>query len=338
LNPIHTTKTTATISAFSFFISHLSRQRLIALAEYLHSIRDFQRLAIVAESLTRLSSAGYYYEALAVKNCGAGDIPRSGELLETGLRQSSPGMTSRFLLSLGANVATQYSQQEAMPIYLESLKRARDAWSYLEASRMIAVAKASNGDHGAALRQLESLVPAGRLAAKDRPEAILRLQNSLAIESLAVGQADRAVRLMEGVIRSPWAAFYPEYAKTYQDALESTRQGPLLAVGTIFEPLDYTKVSTGQSVAYSQSKRGRGRPKGSGRGDLPASERQRKAKIAQAFSMLYSRDVSKCDAMDFMRALNPTPYEIATGVLIATEERVTEPEIDAALAILEGAK
>jgi hypothetical protein len=219
------------------------------------------------------------------------------------------------------------NQESAVLFYLESLKRATGPWTYFGAAKMIAVAKAESGNQVGALKDLESIMPIARLAAKTgRWETVPDLLNEIALRYLALGRFLDARSASERFLGFPRSNAFPEWFRTHQEACSAISERSKIGISI---PLDTAIIRRSLSLAQNRHKGGWSNTE---------DTRSRHAKINEAFAIL-SRPkftMTESDAKAFIRALGATPVEMARGALIAVEQRVSEEAIDKAFGYLPG--
>jgi hypothetical protein len=82
---------------------------------------------------------------------------------------------------------------------------------------MIAVVKATDGDHRGALADLEKMFPLVRMASAQQPYAYYDYLNTLAVELTEAGRLDEAGIASRIALASPFGHAYPEWRDTLDD-------------------------------------------------------------------------------------------------------------------------
>lgn len=201
-------------------------RRLMAIAERAHAHRRFDILAGAGRALTAftgpLSAIGRYYRGLATDRVCRGDVAGAVRLYEGAYAECPPRYKARVLLALSA---VNYALGDYAPSLLgygEALRASLaddycDPQTVLHAGRMIAIFKSIEGDHRAALRDIEGQLPLASRLGRRQPFVYFDHLNSLAVELLEVGRARDAQSVATIVLASPYASAYPEWQETMRD-------------------------------------------------------------------------------------------------------------------------
>src|SRR5262249_6560628 len=88
----------------------------------------------------------------------------------------------------------------------------------------IAALKGINGDHRAAVKDLERLYPLERSMASFYPHEYYSYLNSLAVEFGAVGRLDEAMSVCKLTVISPYAEVFPEMVETRDEIAQKSRR------------------------------------------------------------------------------------------------------------------
>jgi hypothetical protein len=139
--------------------------------------------------------------------------------LEVIIEQSQTYKTKALLLR-GAFEWFQGKIEPALCFYTESLKTVTSISDYLDASRCVATAKAIEGFHNSALKDLERLLPLLHYA---EPFVYYDILNSLAVELGETGRKYEARNIIKHVIASPLASAYPEWQDTANELKKYNR-------------------------------------------------------------------------------------------------------------------
>ena len=144
--------------------------------------------------------------------------------LETIIEQTQK-YKAKALLSRGAFEWHQGKVEPALYFYRKSIKASTSISDRIEALRCIAAAKAIEGFHNSALKDLEELIPLLRYA---EPIVFNDCLNSLAVELGEVGRKYEARNICHHVLASPFAIAYPEWRETAEELKGSNRSFAVL--------------------------------------------------------------------------------------------------------------
>jgi tetratricopeptide (TPR) repeat protein len=198
-------------------------RRLARAAEIAYGTRDIVALDEISRVLTSIplaeaTTTGQYYHALIAKR--RGKIDQAGYELEQLLTYNqSPVIQARAALTLGTVYESQSDIENALRLYLEAACRATsiDLFTMVCTRGQLSAIKSTEGDHRAALADLEQLWPLLRLASRAYPHLFYLYHNDLAYELAQVGRIEEARQHSEIAISSPLAPAYPEWLETGQD-------------------------------------------------------------------------------------------------------------------------
>jgi tetratricopeptide (TPR) repeat protein len=207
--------------------------RLIQQAEQAHTFRQFDRVKEIGQilfnfPLKQYSSIGTYFIGVALNSCGNGDQDKAKGMFELVVDTAPDKYKAKAILSLAAVSFHIQAYDAALRFYNETIKAAPLDSSTIHASRTIAIIKAMEGQHQAAVRDLENLYPLAKYAA---PHVYFDYLNSLAVELGEVGRKDEARNIMRVVLASPFASAYPEWRETAEELKPSRRS--MVTVGAI---------------------------------------------------------------------------------------------------------
>jgi tetratricopeptide (TPR) repeat protein len=197
------------------------------LAETSHHAYDLRQLDTVWEASQMLlalpvseqwKQVGNYYQAKYLWH--KGQINEAYTMLERVAEKAPIRYRARAVQLLAMTRHAQSDFDSALPLYQEACHIAAsnewcDPLTTITASQNIAVLKSMNGDHRAALADLEKLFPIVR--AVPEPYKFYHYLNSLAVELGEVGRIEEAQNMSKIVLASPYAFAYPEWRETGQD-------------------------------------------------------------------------------------------------------------------------
>ena len=118
--------------------------------------------------------------------------------------------------SLAAIAARKQDHETELYWFVESLK----VYPSAEALRAIALIKAKEGYHRAAIKDLENMPP---LARYSEPLIYSDSLNSLAVEYGEAGRKYEARNVIKHVLESPFIIAYPEWRETAEEVKEPNR-------------------------------------------------------------------------------------------------------------------
>lgn len=105
-----------------------------------------------------------------------------------------------------------------------------DLVTLVEAQRGIAVLRGLEGDHRAALRDLERLMPLAHLIGKRGHPSYFAFLNSYALELSESGKPDEAERVADAVAASPFINQYREWRETIVEIEAKRKRSSTIAV------------------------------------------------------------------------------------------------------------
>jgi tetratricopeptide (TPR) repeat protein len=144
--------------------------RLIQLAEQAHAFRQFDRVKEIGEilfnfPLKQYSSIGAYFLGVALNSCGNGDQEKAKRVFKRVVDTAPDTYKAKAILSLAAVSFNTKTYDTALYFYNETIKAAPVSSSSVHAIRTIAIIKSLEGQHHAALRDLENLYALSKYAA-----------------------------------------------------------------------------------------------------------------------------------------------------------------------------
>ncbi|HKV38823.1 MAG TPA: tetratricopeptide repeat protein [Blastocatellia bacterium] len=197
----------------------VSRQ-LIALAREARLARQTEALENIGEALIGLplspdiQRVGRYYLAYCWQ--ARGEIAKGRDALEQTLDRIVPDYRPRAILALGTSYYDAGEFDASAPIYLEAIRAARgvDPLTTCQSLRGLAIIRGISGDHNRALADLSSLLPTMRTFGRLYPADYYDYLNSCAVELGEVGRVEEATRIIDEVLRTPFAKNFPYWLET----------------------------------------------------------------------------------------------------------------------------
>jgi tetratricopeptide (TPR) repeat protein len=199
--------------------------RLVQKAETAHAFRQFDEVRESGHLLFNLplkdySTIGSYFLGVAFNSCGQGDLEEAERMFELAA-DNAPGIYKpKAILALAALSSRRKDWNSALYFYNEAAQAGSFSVATLTAMRSIAVLKAAEGSHRAAVEDLENLLPAIKHAP---PHVYFDYLNSLAVELSAIGRVEEARNICEVVLASPFAPAYTEWQETAAELAEKSR-------------------------------------------------------------------------------------------------------------------
>lgn len=199
--------------------------RLIHLAERAGAIRQFDTVNEIGRVLStfpmnQYQPIGHYYLAVGFNKGGKGDLDKAKSMLVRVADTASAMYRARAIHALAAVSAHQKDFDSELHFFVEALKASCDIAIRLKVMRGIAVHKAREGYHSAAVKDLERMLPLIKYAP---PHIYFDYLNSLALELGEVGRKYEARNIIQYVVASPYAFAYPEWQETARELKEPNR-------------------------------------------------------------------------------------------------------------------
>jgi tetratricopeptide (TPR) repeat protein len=191
--------------------------KLVQVAEYERAFRHYDRVDEIAQILTNLPLTehqliGQYYLGLCEFSKGIYAV----DVFEDIAEKSSTKYRFLAMHSLASIERRRGDYDTELAWLLESLKITPS----IQAFRGIAILKAIEGNHKAAVNDFERCLPLIRYAG---PLPYYDFLNSYAVELGEVGRKDEARNVMRVVLASPFALAYPEWQQTAADLQSASR-------------------------------------------------------------------------------------------------------------------
>jgi AraC-like DNA-binding protein len=204
--------------------------QLIQSAETSYYLRDIQsqhEIALLLKSFGYpFSQVGQYYESIYLFRSGQYDKAR--ELLECVADSAPARYRSKALLSL-AGVAEHIGRfEESLRLRLQI--SSDNPVTLLEAQCGMAAQRGIEGDHRAALRDLERFMPFAHLIGKRGHPAYITFLNSYAVELAESNRTQEAEQVASVIAASPFISRYPEWQETVAEIAAKRKRSPFVAV------------------------------------------------------------------------------------------------------------
>jgi hypothetical protein len=237
--------------------------KLVSIAERAYAHRQFEVVGAVSKALFEMplprqcQNIPLFYEALSINRGGIGISDQARPIFERVCEDGNSLYRAKGMLALGTmakdGTALSYYKEVMRILSSESIF---DPLTAVRTSKLVAVARAEEGDHKGAVADLEKLEPLVRAAAAIEPGDYYDHLNSLAVELGEVGRIEDALRISQVVVASPLAAVYPEWHETLDEIESKTQRSSLSVVAVSQAPTGETD-STGQLISWpGESHRG----------------------------------------------------------------------------------
>ena len=177
------------------------------------TVSEFGRI-LSAFPINQYQPIGHYYLAVSLNKGGKGELDKARSMFELVADTAPTIYRAKAIHALAAVSAHRKDTDSELYFFVEALKVSRNISTSLIASRGIAVHKAREGYHSAALKDLERMLPFIKYAP---PHIYFDYLNSLAVELGEVGRKYEARNVIQHVLESPFIIAYPEWRETAED-------------------------------------------------------------------------------------------------------------------------
>jgi AraC-like DNA-binding protein len=205
--------------------------QLIQSAEASYYLRDIQSqrdIGLLLQSFGYpFNQVGKFYESIYLYR--SGQYNKARKLLECVAQSAPPHYRSRALLSLSAVEERIGRFEESLRLRLQ-ISSVDDPVTLLEARQGIAVLRSVEGEHRAALRDLERLMPLAHIIGRRSHPAHLTFLNSYASELSESNRTEEAEQVANVVAASPFISRYPEWQGTVLEIRERRKRPAMIAV------------------------------------------------------------------------------------------------------------
>jgi AraC-like DNA-binding protein len=225
------------IKRFLMFLSSAVRvergqlYQLVQSAEASYCLRDIEsqrEIGLLLQSFTYpFNQVGKYYESIYLYR--SGQHGRAREMLESVAESAPVRYRSRALLSLSAVEESLGCFEESIRLRLQA-STCDDLVTMIEAQRGIAVLRGVEGDHRAALRDLERLMPLAHIIGRRGHPSYFAFLNSYALELSERGRIEEAGQVANIVAASPFITRYLEWQDTLSEVESKRRRSSFVAV------------------------------------------------------------------------------------------------------------
>jgi AraC-like DNA-binding protein len=211
--------------------------QLVQSAETSYCLRDIHsqhEIGLVLQSFAYpFNQVGKYYESVFLHRTG--QYGKARELLESVAESAPARYRSKALLSLSAVEESLGRFEESLRLRL-SASTCDDPVTLFQAKQGIAVLRGLEGDHRAALRDLERLMPLAQTIGKRGHSAYFAFLNSYALELSESGQGKEAEQVANVVAASPFINRYQEWRETVSEVRSKRKRRSTVSVVLAQEP------------------------------------------------------------------------------------------------------
>lgn len=207
--------------------------QLVQCAETSYCLRDVstqQEIGLALQSFAYpFNQIGKYYESVFLYRTG--QYAKARELLERVADSAPAQYRSKALLSLSAVEESLGRFEESLSLRLKA-STFDDPVTLIEAQRGIAVLRGLEGNHPAALRDLERLMPLAHIIGKRRHPSYFAFLNSYALELSEGGRTEEAEQVGNVVAASPFINRYREWQETLSEVESRRKRSFFIAVSS----------------------------------------------------------------------------------------------------------
>ena len=211
--------------------------QLVQSAETRYCWRDIQsqrEIGLVLQSFAYpFNQVGKYYESVYLFR--SGQFEKARELLESVADSAPARYRSRALLSLSAVEESIGQFEESLRLRMQA-SSCDDPVTMLEAKWGIAKLSSLEGDHRAALRDLERLMPLAHIVGQSGHPAYFKFLNSYALELSESGRTRDAEQVANFVAASPLISRYREWQETVTEIESRRKRRSFIAVASGHKP------------------------------------------------------------------------------------------------------
>ena len=195
---------------------------------YLRDIQSQHEIGILLQSFGYpFNQVGKFYESIYLFR--SGQYEKARELLECVADSAPARYRSKALLSLAAVAERIGRFEESLRLRLQ-IASVDDPVTLLEAHRGMAARRGVEGEHRAALRDLERMIPLAQIIGKRGHPAYVTFLNSYAVELFEGNRTEEAEQVANAIAASPFINRYPEWRETITDIEAKRKRSSMIAV------------------------------------------------------------------------------------------------------------
>ena len=203
---------------------------------YFRDLQSQHELAIVLQSCAYpFNQVGTYYESVYLHRIG--QYQKARELLERVAESAPAHYRSKALLSLSAVEAHIGRFEESLRLRLQISSGSNvDLITLLEAQRGVAILRSLEGDHSAALRDLERFLPLAHVIGKRGHPTYFDFLNSYLVELAESNRMTEAGQVADVIAASPFINRYPEWQETISEVEAKRKDSSVITISCSPEP------------------------------------------------------------------------------------------------------
>jgi tetratricopeptide (TPR) repeat protein len=223
---------------------------------YLRDIHSQREIGLLLQSFVYpFNQVGKYYESIYLYRTGQYDKAR--ELLESVVESAPSRYRSKALLSLSTVEQSVGHFEESLRLRLQAAPSS-DPLTLIEAQQGIAILRSVEGDHRAAVRDLERLMPLAHIIGKYGHPAYFNFLNNYAVGLSKSGRIEEAEQVVTVVAASPLVNRYPEWQETLAEIISKRKSRSIVSLSGLQQQIEATEpvsnviqFPTGTSVSVS---------------------------------------------------------------------------------------
>jgi len=205
--------------------------QLVQSAETSYYLRDIQSqrdIGLLLQSFGYpFNQVGKFYESIYLFRSGQYDKAR--EILECVADSAPARYRSKALLSLAAVAERIGRFEDSLRLRLQ-ISSIDDPVTFLEAQCGMAARRGIEGEHRAALRDLERFLPLAHIIGKRGHSAYVTFLNSYAVELAESHRTEEAEQVANVLASSPLISRYPEWQETVSEIEAKRKRHSMIAV------------------------------------------------------------------------------------------------------------
>jgi AraC-like DNA-binding protein len=235
--------------------------QLIQSAEVSYCLRDIdsqREIGVLLQSFEYpFNQVGKYYESIYLYRTG--QFEKARELLESVAESAPTQYRSKALLSLSTVEQRIGRFEESLRLRFQG-SACDDPVTLLEAQRGIAILRSVEGDHRAALRDLERLMPLAHIIGKRGHPAYFAFLNSYALELSESDKNEEAEQVANIVAASPFINRYQEWRETALEVRHKRKRRSMVPVSLPQEPrmqkvIEFMRANLDRKISLSDMAR-----------------------------------------------------------------------------------
>jgi hypothetical protein len=208
----------------------VAAKHLSFLARQAYTNRDYNRLAVLADSLINLSArseaAGRYYQALALSREGKGNRQEFQNIVQPLADDAPLPIRSASVLALGVAAIRKGDYHEAKNLLIEANRMSLSdnlcaPITAINAQHALSSLLSFQGFHEESLDIMRGLKPLIEVVGKFLPTMYFDYLNNTAYEYFSLGDLTTASHIIRKVLKSPNMHAFPEWQETADDIYQA---------------------------------------------------------------------------------------------------------------------